>query len=159
MSIEENIKQELVSKFSYLADKIRIQRQRRIFLEVNIDNFFEIFDYAVKQLNFVHLSAITGLDEGVNLSAIYHLAQASGIMLNIKASVSREKPVLKTITPYFPGSDIYERELMDLLGFEIDALPPAHHYPLPDDWPQGEYPLRKDWRPSTKEIKKEANNA
>jgi NADH:ubiquinone oxidoreductase subunit C len=147
MQIEENIKQELIAKFNYLAGKIRIQRPRRIFLEVESNSFLELFDYVVKQLSFMHLSAITGLDEGQNLSAVYHLAQASGVMLNIKTSVSREKPVLKTITPYFPNAEIYERELIDLLGFEIDTLPPAQHYPLPEDWPQGEFPLRRDWKP------------
>jgi Ni,Fe-hydrogenase III component G len=150
MQTEETIKQELVSKFSYLADKIRIARSRRIFLEVEPNNFLDVFDYAVKNLNFSQLSAITGLDEGLNLGVIYHLARSGAIILNIRTKVAKDKPVLKTITPYFPAAEIYERELIDLFGFEIDTLAPGHHYPLPDDWPQGEFPLRKDWKPDNR---------
>ena len=46
----------------------------------------------------------------------------------------------------FPAAEIYERELIDLLGAKVAGLPEGKRYPLPDDWPAGEYPLRKDWK-------------
>ncbi len=148
MSREENIKQNLISKFPYLRNSLKITRLRRLSAEVDYNNFSEIFDYAVKQLQFSHLSAITGLDEGENLSAIYHLAQDSGILLNLKTSVPKQKPVIKTVMPYFPCAENYERELVDLLGFWVEGLPIGNHYPLTDDWPKGQFPLRKDWKQS-----------
>jgi Ni,Fe-hydrogenase III component G len=153
MPAEENIKQELIAKFGYLQDAIKIQRQRRIFVETDSNNFHKLFDYAVKQLKFSHLCAITGLDEQGRLSVIYHLAQDSGIVLNLKISVPKESPVLKTVMPYFPGAEVYERELVDLLGAKVEGLPAGHRYPLTDDWPVGEYPLRKDWKPSENQEK------
>ena len=153
MSAEENIKQELTGKFKYLEGNIKIQRTRRIYLEVDYSNFREVFDYAVKQLKFTHLSAITGLDEQEKLNLIYHLAQDSGIVLNLKTGVPNQNPVIETIIPYFPGAEIYERELVDLLGAKVQGLPAGHRYPLTDDWPVGEYPLRKDWKPSDDEGK------
>jgi len=146
MSIEETIRTSFITHFCGLADKIKIIRQRRIFLEIENTIFLEVFDYAVKNLGFEHLCAITGLDEGSQLAALYHLADAQGVLLNIKTSTSKDNPVFKTVTPYFPYAEIYEREMMDLLGMKIDTLPPAHRYPLPDDWPAGEFPLRKDWK-------------
>ena len=92
------------------------------------------------------LCGITGLDEGITLGFIYHIAREDGIMLNIKVSVDKNNPAIKTITGYFPGADIYERELMDLLGAKVDGLPAGNRYPLSDDWPVDEYPLRKDWK-------------
>ena len=146
MSEEENIVQQLIGKFSYLEGKIRIPRPRRISLEADYDNFGAIFDYAVKGLKFSHLCTITGLDENDKLSFIYHLAQGSGVLLNLKTSLPKEKPIIKTVISYFPGAEIYERELMDLLGAQVQGLPAGHRYPLVDDWPQGEHPLRKDWK-------------
>jgi len=114
---------------------------------LDYNNFAEVFDYAVKQMKFLHLCTITGLDEGENLAFIYHLAQDSGILLNLKTSVPKDNPVLKTVMPYFAGAEIYERELVDLLGAKIQGLPAGHRYPLTDDWPKGQFPLRKDWKP------------
>lgn len=146
MAQEENITQELIKKFAYLEGKIRIQRQRRVSLEVNLVNFWEVFEYAVRQMQFAHLTTITGLDEGENLSFIYHLAGDSGIVLSIKTSVPKVNPVLRSVTPFFPGADIYERELVDLLGAKVEGLTSGNRYPLTDDWPADQYPLRKDWR-------------
>ena len=155
MTKEEEIQSELVKKFGFLEGKIKVQRARRIFAEVPLKNFDEIFEYALKNLSFAMLCSITGLDETATLGFIYHIAREDGIMLNIKVSVDRNDPVIKTITGYFPGADIYEREVMDLLGAKVQGLPGGKRYPLSDDWPTDEYPLRKDWK-RKEEVK---NNA
>ena len=146
MSEEDNIKQQLVEKFRVLSDKITVQRTRRMFADVPLANFSEIFDYAVNQLKFSILVTITGLDEGASLGFIYHLARENGIVLNLHTSAPKDKPVIKTITPYFPAADAYERELIDLFGAQVTGLPEGSRYPLPDDWPPNQFPLRKDWK-------------
>jgi Ni,Fe-hydrogenase III component G len=147
VATEENITQQLLTKFSYLQDKIKIQRPRRILFEVDYQNFPQVFDYVVRELNFSHLCTITGLDEQDKLSFIYHLAKDSGILLNLKTSVPKENPVLKTVINYFSGAEIYERELVDLFGVKVEGLPEGNRYPLTDDWPKDKFPLRKDWKP------------
>ena len=158
MSEEDNIKQQLVEKLGLPADKITVQRQRRIWAEVQADDFARVFTCAVEQMGFVILATITGLDEGANLGVFYHLARENGIILNLHISVPKDKPVIKTISTRFPAADAYERELVDLLGFQVEGLPPGNRYPLPDGWPAGQYPLRKDWK-SDSVMKKEAENA
>ena len=143
---EEKIQGDLTAKFSFLADKVRIQRERRIFSDVPAANLRDVLDYAIKNLEFKFLCTITGLDEGEDLSFIYHLIRQDGIVLNLKISVPKNNPVIKTITDYFKVAEIYEREVMDLLGAKVEGLPEGKRYPLPDDWPEGEYPLRKDWK-------------
>ena len=150
---EENIKRQLIEQFKYLTDNIAVQRVRRIWADVPADNFAEIFDYAVSKLGFVILATITGLDEGATLGFIYHLARENGIMLNLHVSVPKDKPVIKTISARFPAADAYERELVDLLGVQVEGLPAGNRYPLPDDWPAGQYPLRKDWKPENLDKK------
>jgi Ni,Fe-hydrogenase III component G len=146
LSKETTIQQQLGERFDCLKDKVRIQRVRRIFAQAPAADIPAVFEYAVKKLDFCILGTITGLDEGPTLGLIYHLAQENGIVLNLATSVPKDRPVLPTVTPYFPAADAYEREVNDLLGFQIEGLPPGNRYPLPDDWPAGQHPLRKDWK-------------
>ena len=151
MKREESIKQQLIEKFGYLEGKINIQRSRRLYADVSLANFEEVFVYASKQMNFSHLLTITGLDEQDNIGIIYHLAQKE-ILLNIKISVPKNNPNLKSIIGYFPGAEIYERELVDLLGVKVEGLPEGYRYPLTDEWPKDQFPLRKDWKPDSQKA-------
>lgn len=160
MSIEENVQQELLKQFSYIQDHIRIPRPRRIFLDVPLDKFGEVLDFSRRKLKFIHLCTITGLDEGENLSFIYHLAKedAKGVVLNIKTSAPKSNPVIKIVTSDYPDADAYERELVDLFGARVEGLAEGHRYPLTDEWPTDQHPLRKDWKPFYDTGSKEAAN-
>ncbi len=147
MSPEEHIKESLIKKFGYTQDSIRVTRARRIFMEVSRDDFRKVFEYAVRDLKFPGLAALTGLDEVERFAAIYHLSNGNGIVLSIKTGIEKAKPVIKTITGIFPSADVYERELADLFGIKVEGLAPGNRYPLTDDWPKDEFPLRKDWKP------------
>jgi NADH:ubiquinone oxidoreductase subunit C len=146
MSQEENIRQALENNFTYLENKVRFPRPRRLFVDVDYADFTRVFEYAVRTLQFSHLLTITGLDEQDKLAFMYHLASDTGVVLSIKTAVLKDAPI-KTVIGYFPGAEIYERELIDLLGAKVVGLPPGNRYPLTDDWPAGEFPLRKDWKP------------
>ena len=154
MPSTEQIQQELIKKLKYLEGSVKTPRPRRISVDVGLENFMQVFDFAVKQLKFDHLCTITGLDEQERLSFIYHLARVcgEGFTLSIRTSAPKQNPVIKTVMPYFPGAEIYEREIMDLLGAKVEGLPEGNRYPLTDDWPKDEFPLRKDWKPKNGEV-------
>ena len=145
MSNEERIIEQLKCEFPAASETIRLQRDRRIWIDVPFSEFPKFFDYIVHTMNFNALSAITGLDDGENLSALYHTGRRDGTLLNVKTSVPKAEPKLKSIAEHFPAAVLYERELVDLLGFDVEGLPEGNRYPLVDDWPEGQYPLRKDW--------------
>jgi len=146
MPEEQTIQEELIARFPFLKDKVRIARARRLFVEVPSQNITEVFEHAVKQMKFVVLCTITGLDLGAELGVIYHVARENGIVLNLKTSVPKENPVIRTVTGHFPAAELYEREMVDLLGMQVKGLQEGKRYPLPDDWPANQYPLRKDWK-------------
>ncbi|MDD5237328.1 MAG: NADH-quinone oxidoreductase subunit C [Candidatus Omnitrophica bacterium] len=156
---EEKIKQELEDKFPCLKDAVNIKRKGRIFAQVPLGEFDAVFAYAVKKMGFLALSAITGLDRGDGIfEVIYHLNKEGRVLLNLNVSLDKGNPEVNTVTSYCPSADIYERELMDLLGIKVSGLVPGHRYPLTDDWPKGEYPLRKDWKGNSGKPR-EAKNA
>jgi Ni,Fe-hydrogenase III component G len=141
--------QALAARFPALAGKVTSPRGRRLFAEPTPDAFRPVFDFAVAELGFDRLVAITGMDEKTSLVAVYALSRPDGSILALRRRVPREAPVLASVTDRFPGAANYERELDDLLGFEVTGLPAGKRYPLPDDWPKDEKPLRKDWKPSS----------
>jgi len=146
MKADEDIVAELAATFPFLQGKLRIQRDRRIYCETPVENFREVFGHLFKKMDFTMLTAITGLDLGANLAAMYHLIRPGSSVLNLTVQVPKDNPALPTITDYFPAAEAPERELMDLLGMKVEGLPPGMRYPLPDGWPEGQYPLRKDWK-------------
>lgn len=143
---EKKIQTELVTKFDYLRDKVRVQRNKRIFVDVPYEHFNSVLDFCMHSLGLTFLCTISGLDEGTNLSFMYHLTRIDGIVLSLKISIAKENAVIKSVIDRFRGAEIYERELMDLLGVKVEGLPEGKRYPLPDDWPKDQYPLRKDWK-------------
>jgi membrane-bound hydrogenase subunit beta len=137
---------ELQARFALPESALKVQRATRLWVEVDHGAFAPVFDHIVKGMGFSILCTITGLDLGAELGFIYHLARDGGIMANIKTRVPKGQSVT-SVTPYFPGADIYESELEDLLGAHIEGKPTSPRYPLPEDWPQGDHPLLKDWKP------------
>lgn len=145
LKTEEKIKQAIKVRFPDLATPVRIVRKRRMSVDIGPSDFKNMLDFCCNEQQFVMLCAITGLDEGEMFSAIYHLAREDGIVLNLKLSVLREKPIISTITDRFSVATLYERELVDMFGFIVEGLPAGNRYPLPDGWAEGVYPLRKDF--------------
>jgi len=122
MTAEETIQQQLAGKFPFLADKIRVQRTRRIWAETSAEHFDEVFKYLVEELHFPMLCALTGLDEGANFGLLYHLAQENGITLHLKVAIPREKPAWKSVINFFPGNELCEREVADLFGITFESV-------------------------------------
>ena len=148
MTPEEKIQAELTGQFSFLEQSIKIARPRRIFIDLSYDKFDQVFSYLAKKMDFTFLGTIIGSDEGERFSVIYHLVSGGNIVLNLKTFVPKENPVLKSVMPMFVNAEVYEREMVDLLGIDVQGLPEGNRYPLTDDWPKDEHPLRKDWKPS-----------
>jgi NADH:ubiquinone oxidoreductase subunit C len=148
MSETESIRSMIEARLPYLAGAVRVQRERRLWIDVTQEKFAEVFEHLVKGMGFSNLCTITGLDLGEELGFIYHLARDGGMMANVKTRCLKGQAI-RTVTPLFAGASIYERELEDLLGAHIDGLPPGPRYPLPDDWPTDEHPLLKGWRPKS----------
>ncbi len=146
MEETQSVQADLMKNFPGVVTDIRVPRVRRVFARVPSDRFMPIFDSLVDKMGFSILCTITALDSGVSYDIIYHLARPSGVVLNLIISVPKDKPVIGTISRRFPAADLYEREMIDLMGLEVQGLPPGNRYPLPDDWPADQHPLRKDWK-------------
>jgi len=87
------------------------------------------------------ITAITGTDTGKSIEVIYHLL-AGKRAVNLRVNITRETPQIRTITGTFPGAELYERELSEMLGIKILGHPDPRGLFLPEDW-KGKPPYRK----------------
>lgn len=155
----EDILKFLEEKLDGIVNNVASPRERRVFGETDLKNIVKVIQ-ACKDWGFVNLGNIIGLDRTDRFEVIYQLYDGHGLLLNLKTFTPRENPVIPSVSHIFPAVFLYERELMDLFGIQVEGTPPNRRYPLPDDWPVGEYPLRKDWKGLPMEVaaKEEVNS-
>lgn len=135
----------LEKKLPGVVTNIVSPRERRVFAETTPDQLIYVVQ-ELKNWGLHFMANMIGLDSGDRFEIIYNLYDEAGLLFNLKVFTPRDNPVVPTVTGIFPGVFLYERELMDLLGIEVEGTPPNRRYPLPEDWPAGQYPLRKDWK-------------
>ena len=115
-------------------------------------------------LDLYYLSTITGLDnlkpvdpqaaapaavDGTpppddSLEALYHFSCKAAVV-TLRVKVPRKAPRIPSICGLIPAATLYEREAMDMFGFEFPGTPNTDRLLLSDDWPAGVHPLRKDF--------------
>lgn len=101
--------------------------------------------------DFLH--DLTALDLGEQLAVVYQLSSLKGPQtLRVKALISRDTPVIDSVTRIWQGANFLEREAYDMFGIQFKGHPNLKRIYL---WEEFEgYPLRKDYE--TESIEKRA---
>lgn len=106
---------------------------------------------ALEDARWGYLAAITGLDptppsendsSAAALEVLYHFCCGAAV-LTLRVTVPYEQPKVPSVCALIPYASIFERELGEMFGIEIQNAPDNSRLFLPDDWPEGVYPLRK----------------
>lgn len=95
----------------------------------------------LKKTGADRISCITGTDTGKAIEITYHLLR-QGKSINLKISLPRENPQIRTITGIFPGAELFEREISEMLGIRVLGHPDPRRLFLPENW-RGKPPYRK----------------
>lgn len=98
-------------------------------------------------------------DQPGQLEAMYHFANEAAI-ITLRVKVPYSNPKIDSICDLIPSATIYEREIIELFGFDIVNTPTTDRLVLPDSWPEGVYPLRKSFTslPNQETENKEQTN-
>jgi len=141
-----NSKIDLVNAIkSSFNDKVQIQMGQLGTAAINASNDLlrEVLKVLLRADEKTGITAITGVDLGVNIGILYHI-HASNAFLTIRTEVPKENPKIQTISDLIPGAVFHELEVSDLLGVVFEGNPRTGHFVLTENWPEGVYPLRKD---------------
>lgn len=117
---------------------------RRIQIRVQREQLNPVLAYLKQAFGLAHLGTISGNDLGDHFEVIYHLSNADSTV-NVRLLTPRSDPKIPSVCAVIPGAILYERELQDMFGLQVENIPDPRPLLLADDWPAGEFPLRKDW--------------
>lgn len=99
----------------------------------------------LKELGFDRLGIVTAVDHRTEFEMVYRLTSRSmSAAIFLKCTVSREEPMVRSVSDLWPAAIWQEREVYDLFGIEFEDHPDLRRILLPDEW-EG-HPLRKDYR-------------
>jgi NADH-quinone oxidoreductase subunit C/D len=103
--------------------------------------------YVRETLGYDYLTNLTATDyikQGM-IETVYHVCKSTGgSPIALRVQLDRDKPVLPSLTPQWPGADFQEREVYDMYGVLFEGHPDLRRILMWDDF--AGYPLRKDWR-------------
>lgn len=137
--------------FEELKERFSITKTELV--NANIDKFF-VNKNQIKEILkvlkdspeycFDMLLSLCCMDNNSNLELAYTLySTQSEMSLVIAVELTREAPVVDTVSDIFKSANWDEREIFDLFGVKFTSHPDLKRILLPKDW-KG-YPLRKDY--------------
>ena len=99
----------------------------------------------LKELGFDRLGMVTAVDHADEFEMVYRLnSRSMSAAIFLKCGVSRDEPVVRSVSDLWPAAIWQEREVYDLFGIGFEGHPDLRRILLPDDWVG--HPLRKDYQ-------------
>lgn len=118
-------------------------------LVVAAEKLPELARYLRDQQGYDYLSMVTSVDWPQHLEVVYYLYGVArpkdGLVLKVRLP-DKANPVVPSMTSIWPGADLQEREVYDMMGIRFEGHPNLRRILLWDGF-EG-WPLRKDYKES-----------
>ncbi len=96
--------------------KIYRSHEDSFFIDVDVKELDKVFDKLIEK-GIDRISSITVNDAGDVLEIIYHFVYGK-VIINIRAKIPAKKPEIKSVVGKFPGAELIEREIWEMMGVE-----------------------------------------
>jgi NADH-quinone oxidoreductase subunit D/NADH-quinone oxidoreductase subunit C/D len=118
-------------------------------LIVSAEKLPELARHLRDREGYDYLSMVTSVDWPSHFEVVYYLygvaKRKEALVLKVRLS-DKETPALPSVTSIWPGADLQEREVYDMMGIRFEGHPNLRRILL---WEGFEgYPLRKDYKES-----------
>ena len=143
---EEQIAESLRNAFPQGVSIVKV-KPRRIFMDVEKDKLLEVCKKLKDELDFEHVSCVTGVDMKTHFQTVYHISSYQNkVVTEITVdNISRDQPEVDSVAPLWGGANWHERETYDMFGIVFKGHPKMERLLLADDFQF--FPLRKDFNP------------
>ncbi len=126
--------------------KVKVQREKRVVVELPNDMVHPFLSYAKESLGFKHLSHFSCVDwiEDNQFELVFIvLNYETMITVVAKTRIDREKPDFPTLLGYWPQVETYEREFREMYGINFVGNDDKRDLIL-EDW-DNIPPMRRDF--------------
>jgi NADH-quinone oxidoreductase subunit C len=128
--------------FGEYIGKVVIKNDRRATITVNKEKITEFADYLFRQLQWRFIIA-SAMDSNQGIEVLYHFSNdKSGLILNVKVILDKEKPEIESLTCLFEAASWIEREMHEILGINFLHHPNLEKLISEGNWAEGVYPYR-----------------
>ncbi|MHC1605191.1 MAG: NADH-quinone oxidoreductase subunit C [Candidatus Methanofastidiosia archaeon] len=90
-----------------------------------------------------YLCTISTADIGTNFEVLYHF-QVKKCILTLRCPVSKDVPIIDSISDIIPGATQYEREGNEMMGIDFEGNPDKRKLFIPENYPGKEHILRRE---------------
>lgn len=149
---EEGLVKAVRENFPADVKETTVPRHSRINITVASEKIVEIATFVRDRLGFDQPSGVSAVDYNreARFEIIYHLTSIKNldqrdIVLNLKQSIPRNNPHVRSLVSIWQGVENYERESFEMFGIQFDGHPRLEKLFLNDNW-EGPPPLRKEIR-------------
>lgn len=110
-----------------------------IWISLEKKNIKKVLD-ELRSLGVSRISSISGVDVGKRIEVIYHFIHKKKT-INFRISLDKKNCVVDSITDIYPGANLFERELYEMMGIQVKNHPNLKKLFLDKNSPKN--PLRK----------------
>ena len=136
----ENIKKQ----FGEGIVQVAVRNERRVTLTVDKEKIIGIARYLYQELHWRFIIA-SAMESNKGIEILYHFSNDStGLILNVKVILDKEKPEIESLTCLFEASSWIEREMHEILGINFLHHPNLEKLISDGNWAEGVYPYRKE---------------
>ncbi len=146
MNLEKENKFAKQIKETFHSAVVKVQRERRIIVELRSDLIPPFLSFAKEYLSFIHMAHYSCVDwlEENKFELVFMLwSYEEGVMLIVKTKIDREKPEFVTIKHLWPQAETYEREIHEMYGVDFKGNDRLGEFIL-EDW-EDLPPMRRDF--------------
>ena len=114
------------------------------------DQLFDVAKLLHDEIGMDYLTDVTAVDYPDHFEVVYHLYsidQSLGLLTLKVLLADKASPAVASVTPIWPGANLMEREVYDLMGIDFPGHPDLRRIMLWDGFPG--HPLRKDFENRT----------
>ncbi len=118
---------------------------RKIAARATREVIHSLCDHLRNNLNFEHVSSITGVDRVDHLEVVYHISSYSNeCMIEVTVDIPSDDAEVESVSAIWGGANWHEREAFELFGIRFKNHPKLERLLLPSDL--GYYPFRKEFK-------------
>ena len=139
----------------FAVNKTEIVDRYQVSFEVNKEEVHRLLTSLKSEgwIQLSYLSAVDWIDEN-EFELVYIVFNwEKPVHIQVRCRLDREKPIMETILPIYPGCKYYEREAHEFFGIKFPGNPDFEKQLILEAWDDMP-PLRKDFDPQAYSDKK-----